>query len=38
MVDFANEFLGKSGSEQDLGATPQIKIVTIGVGGAETTQ
>ena len=34
MVDFANEFLGKSGSEQDLGSTPQIKIVTIGVGGA----
>ncbi|MGB9732640.1 MAG: cell division protein FtsZ [Candidatus Micrarchaeia archaeon] len=34
MVDFANEFLGKSGNEQDLGATPQIKIVTIGVGGA----
>ncbi len=34
MVDFANEFLGKSANEQDLGATPQIKIVTIGVGGA----
>jgi len=34
MVDFTNEFLGKGGGEQDLGAIPQIKIVTIGVGGA----
>jgi cell division protein FtsZ len=32
MVDFANELLGNSNNTQD--TTPQIKIVTIGVGGA----
>ncbi len=33
MVDFADEFLGKSTDEQNSNM-PQIKIVTIGVGGA----
>jgi cell division protein FtsZ len=33
MVDFADEFLGKSADEQNSNI-PQIKIVTIGVGGA----